>query len=211
MNEGRVRQEIVPRVWLDAERALWFEEYGALVVADLHWGYAESQRARGRLFPDWGDEQIAARLDALLAAYAPATMLWLGDALHARPGRPAAEAYLGKIAGQTEVIVLRGNHDRDWAAATTLSHRLGPYLFHHGDRPMEAPSDVVEIIGHLHPALSLGDGAGLSLKLPALIQGPRRWILPAFSPWAAGVNWWGNLGEGETGWLVSPKRILRWR
>lgn len=205
----RVRHEIVPRVWLDAARALWFDEFHLLVVADLHWGYARSQRARGRLFPEWGDDRIAGRLRDLIEAYQPKTMIWLGDALHTLDGRAAAEAFLAESPVAT--VVLRGNHDRDWEGVTAESHRAGPYLFHHGDREIEAPPETVEVVGHLHPALTLSDGAGLSLKVPALIQGPSRWIVPAFSPWAAGVDWKGNLGPRDTAWIVSPRRIFAWR
>jgi metallophosphoesterase superfamily enzyme len=75
---------------------------------------------------------------------------------------------------------------------------------------LDVPADAVEIIGHFHPAITLGDGAGLYLKVAALIQGPRRWILPAFSPWAAGVDWRERLESEETAWIASPKQIFKW-
>ena len=206
---SRVRHEIAPRVWLDAAPALWFEEFRLLAVADIHWGYARSQRARGRLFPEWGDDRIGARLRELIAAYRPETMVWLGDALHTLEGRTVAEAFL--TAASLPILVLRGNHDRNWTGVTGESHRAGPYLFHHGDRMLPMPVGVTEVIGHLHPALALSDGAGLSLKMPVLVQGPRRWIVPAFSPWAAGVDWKGNLAPDEKAWVVSPRRIFAWR
>jgi metallophosphoesterase superfamily enzyme len=51
------------------------------------------------------------------------------------------------------------------------------------------------------------DGAGLRLKLPAFVQQKHCWILPAFSPWAAGTEWRG--GDETTVWLCSPGRVLR--
>jgi len=57
-------------------------------------------------------------------------------------------------------------------------------------------SAPVHICGHEHPALLLSDGAGLKLKLPALVQDQfkarpevQHWILPAFSPWAGGSKY----------------------
>ena len=44
-----------------------------------------------------------------------------------------------------------------------------------------------------------------TLATPALAQTPNRWILPAFSPWAAGGGGWGRVARL---WLCSPKRIL---
>ena len=93
------RVEILPDVWLDARRAVWLSRPRLLVVADLHWGYAASHRAEGNLLPIWGDDEIAARLRALLADYRPAGMLWLGDSLHTLAGRAAAEAFLRSMVG----------------------------------------------------------------------------------------------------------------
>src|SRR5690348_7115505 len=81
-----IRSEVQPGIWLDSRLALWLEPERVLVVADLHWGYAASHRARGNLLPVWGDEQIEARLDALLQDYRPTETLWLGDVVHAAEG-----------------------------------------------------------------------------------------------------------------------------
>ena len=52
------RTEVLPGVWLDALRAVYFEALRLLVVADLHWGDAESPRCRGNLVPRWAGEAI---------------------------------------------------------------------------------------------------------------------------------------------------------
>jgi metallophosphoesterase superfamily enzyme len=61
----------------------------------------------------------------------------------------------------------------------------------------------------VHPAFSWSDGAGLRLKVPALVEGPRRIILPSFSEWSAGAAWNDRLEEGERIWLVSPRKVWR--
>ncbi len=66
---------------------------------------------------------------------------------------------------------------------------------------------MTQIIGHHHPAGTIRDGAGLRLKLPAFVQDAGCWILPAFSPWAAGVPWQATAGSRM--WLCTPQRILR--
>ena len=194
-------------VWLDARRALWLSALRVLVVADLHWGYVASQRARGHLLPEWGDADIAARLDSLLRDYEPAEMVWLGDSLHALPGRASAEGFMADNPG-TPISVLAGNHDARWRRAAGRSLSRGGFFLHHGDRELETPAGQVEIIGHLHPAVSWHDGAGGSLRLPALVDTPRRLILPAFSPWAAGTPWNTSLRPGESLWGLSARRIL---
>lgn len=201
-----VRAEIQPGLWMDSRLALWLPAEQLLVVADLHWGYASSHRARGNLLPWWGDAEIAGRLDALVAEYRPAEMLWLGDIVHAAEGAAGAEAWLR--AASVPVTVLTGNHDRRWRRAGTRVATRGRFFFHHGDAAPDAPPGCIEVVGHHHPAASWGDAAGSRLRLPALVAGPRRLILPAFSPWAAGTPWNDQLGPEDILWAIAPTRIF---
>ena len=203
------KTEILPGLWLDARRALFIAPLGALVVADLHWGYAASHRAIGNLLPDWGDAEIASTLRALIADYAPREMIWLGDSLHALSGRAAAEMFLKDFSAVSTVSILAGNHDHRWPHATARVLQRPGFFFHHGDAPTSAiPANSLELIGHHHPAVSLYDGAGTRLKLPALVASPRRIILPAFSPWAAGTAWNNQLLLEETLWAIAPSRVF---
>ena len=205
-SSGPVRTEIQPGVWLDSRLALWLARERLLVVADLHWGYAASHRARGNLLPWWGDEHIETRLHALLVDYSPAEMIWLGDVVHAAEGGARAEAFLRQ--SRVPVTPLAGNHDRRWRSAGATSTVRGNYFFHHGDTSPVGPTHSIEVIGHHHPAVNWGDGAGSRLKLPALVVSARQLILPAFSPWAAGTPWRTGGQNDETIWAVAPTRIF---
>jgi metallophosphoesterase superfamily enzyme len=201
-----VRREILPGVWADGRRALWLPDLSLLVVADLHWGYAASHRARGNLLPDWGDATLGEQLDGLLADYRPAEMVWLGDVVHAAEGGVAAERYLAR--SPVPVRLVAGNHDRRWAKTGEPSLVRGRYFFHHGDRAPAVPAGHVEVLGHHHPALAWYDGAGGNLKLPAFVVTPERVVLPAFSPWAAGADCAPLLTTNATVWAVAPQRIF---
>lgn len=200
------RVEIQPGRWLDSRLALWLEAERLLVIGDLHWGYAASHRARGNLLPEWGDDAIERRLHALIADYRPAEMVWLGDIVHAAEGAARVERFLR--ASPVPVALLAGNHDRRWRGVTERTRRCGNYFFHHGDVVVTVPAGCVEIIGHHHPALSWNDGAGGRFKLPALVAGSGRLILPAFSPWAAGTPWNQRLEADDTLWAIAPTRIF---
>lgn len=212
-----VSQSIAPGIVFDARLALVLEPTRTLVVADLHWGYAESHRAAGNLLPAWGDDVLEAKLRALLADYAPTEMIWLGDSLHTARSAPAsrarAEAFIASSPAPIRVVA--GNHDARWAPTTAGPLVRGRFVLHHGDQPLPAtldcPADALEIIGHHHPAYVYRDGAGARLKLPALVQSPARLILPAFSPWAAGAAWNERLAPGETLWAATPRRLLPFR
>ncbi len=202
--------QLRPDLWLDARRALWLPSLRLLVVADLHWGYAETHRRRGNLLPLWGDDEIAARLRGLIDAYRPDEMLWLGDSLHAVAGRTSAERFLA-APDTPRVTIIAGNHDGRWERATVREATRAGCYFHHGDGAPSVPDGHLEIVGHHHPAVTWNDGAGTRVKLPALVESPRRLILPAFSPWAAGTPWNERVQPDETLWAVAPHRIFRWR
>jgi metallophosphoesterase superfamily enzyme len=200
------RIEVQPGVWLDGRLALWLSSERLLVIADLHWGYSASHRARGNLLPCWGDDEIDQRLRALIDDYFPAEMIWLGDVVHAAEGGARAERFLQQ--SPIPVTPIAGNHDRRWRAAGPRSVTRGNYFFHHGDGAPTVPEHCLEIVGHHHPAVSWGDGAGSRLKLPVLVAGERRLVLPAFSPWAAGTPWVSAPDTNETLWAISPSRIF---
>lgn len=201
-----IRTEIRPGIWLDSRLALWLAPARLLVVADLHWGYTASHRARGNLLPWWGDDHIEHQLAALMADYQPAEVLWLGDVVHAAEGSARAEAFLRDSA--VPIAHIAGNHDRRWRRAGAKSATRGAFFFHHGDTAMDAPAECIEVLGHHHPAVSWFDGAGGSLKVPALVASARRLVLPAFSPWAAGTPWRIESGSDEVLWAVTPRRIF---
>jgi uncharacterized protein len=198
--------EIRPGWWLSGDRALFLEAERTLVVADIHWGYAQSHRRAGNLLPLWGNQATAERLRRLLRHYEPARMIWLGDSLHKPADAEAAEEFLEEIT-HVEAIVIAGNHDKKWARADRLEFELGGCFFHHGHVAREIGPHLTEVVGHVHPALSWGDGAGLRLKLHALVEGPRRVILPSFSDWSSGTSWHDQLQDDEKLWLISPKKI----
>lgn len=202
------RQEIQPGVWLDSRLAVWLAAERVLVVADLHWGYVATHRARGHLLPWWGDDEIEGRLSMLVADYQPAEMIWLGDVVHAAAGADRAERYLRSAV--LPITPLAGNHDRRWRGAGATSAVRGRWFLHHGDGAPEIPAAAIEMVGHHHPAVTWNDGAGTHLKLPALVVSRTRIVLPAFSPWASGTNWppSSRSEEDETIWAVAPSRIF---
>ena len=196
--------EVRPGIWLDSRLALWLAAERILVVADLHWGYAASHRARGNLLPLWGDQDVNARLTSLIADYDPTEMIWLGDIVHAAEGAVSAEDYLRRTVVPT--TVLAGNHDRRWHRAMEKTARRGKYFFHHGDIDHPVADGLIEIVGHHHPAFHWWDGAGGRAKLPALVSESSRLVLPAFSPWAAGTEW--KTEPGSTLWVIAGKRLF---
>jgi len=198
---------IAEDILLDGRLALFHQRQGWLAVADLHFGYEISQRAAGRLMPLWGMKSVEERLTELLDDYRPDRLLILGDLVHDRAAAAEARLLIERLRGGREVVVLAGNHDRQLRATIELrdSWESKGFHFHHGHCAAETPGRI-QIIGHHHPAGTVRDGAGLRLKLPAFVQQGSCWIMPAFSPWAAGAAW--EPEPGSRMWLCTPRRIL---
>lgn len=202
-NQAHVAAEIV----LDGRLALFHQSERWLAVADLHFGYELSQRAAGRLVPLWGMATIAERLTALLDEYNPRQLIVLGDLVHDKTAAQEAAQLLREFATRCEVIVVAGNHDRQLRGKIEMVDALdaGQFHFHHGHCAAET-GDGIQIIGHHHPAAVITDGAGLRLKCPAFVQQAGCWIMPAFSPWAAGARW--EPDDGSRVWLCTAERVF---
>jgi len=198
---------VAPNLVLDGRLALFHKREKWLAIADLHFGYELSQRAAGRLIPMWGMETAADRLLQLLNDYEPRRLVILGDLVHDRTAARPARELLTKLNTFCETIVISGNHDRGVQSEIEMlpALKIGRFHFHHG-HCAQRPTNATQIIGHHHPAGVLRDGAGLRLKCPAFVQQERCWIMPAFSPWAAGANW--PPDPQSRVWLCTPQRVL---
>ncbi len=206
---------IAENVLLDSRLALFHEEEKWLAVADLHFGFELSQRMAGNLFPLWGMQSIETRLRELLRDYQPSKLILVGDLVHDKSGEHEFFSLITRLREQCDVILIGGNHDiainrqRSNTACSRFhlvdSFSTERFEFHHGNCERKR-NGRIQIIGHFHPAATLRDGAGLRLKFPALVQETNCWILPAFSPWAAGTEW--EERERSRTWLCTPQRIL---
>jgi uncharacterized protein len=194
------RLEVLPKVWLDYRRAVFLEEEQVLAVADLHLGYTWAQRFNGQMLPIHTEDPLLERLADLCSFYQPRAIALLGDIVHeAVPVSAVADdvrTLIEKLSLACEVHLVLGNHDKGLARIihendrVTLSRsRLsGKHLFLHGNvLPTERAADVFILMGHEHPAISLGDGV-TSAKFPCFVVSDDVLILPAFSTWVAGTN-----------------------
>jgi putative SbcD/Mre11-related phosphoesterase len=189
--------EFLLGVVFDARRAVYFREHELLAVADLHLGYAWSHRAQGQLMPVAPQDNALTRLGALVLDYKPRKVVLLGDIVHRALPVPALieelRALLAVAGSDGELILLAGNHDRklqpllkELDAKDTLRSEFvaGENVFLHGDRPATTPASRY-VIGHEHPAISIGDGVATSRKFPCFLIAENVLTLPSFSSWSA--------------------------
>lgn len=190
---------ISPELQAHASGALWIPETRTILIADLHLGYSWAQRRRGELGP-LADERTREKLFVVRDQLQPRRFVFLGDIVHAP--RPCAqerawiEDVLSAIATDAEIVCVRGNHDRRFAAefahlpfndaVTWADHAL---MAAHGDRmDFQWPTTHTLVLGHFHPALAIRDSAGAGHKLPVFLANKQCIVLPAFSPFARGYD-----------------------
>jgi putative SbcD/Mre11-related phosphoesterase len=188
-----------PGLIADARRALWLAEERALVVADLHLGYAWAHRYSGNLLPVTAGEDAVDRLIGLQEEYQPREVIILGDLVHRAVAVPAIHEALrmliDRVSSRCVLTVVLGNHDRHLArllsgmgrsALLVDQLKLGPHLLLHGDRAASESVTGWTLIGHEHPVIGLGDGVTAAVKCPCFLVSEKLIVLPAFSRWAAG-------------------------
>lgn len=192
-------------LWLLPEKALYWPDRKALLVADVHIGKAASYRALHQPVPRGTTQATLARLDLLLNHYDCRRLIVLGDFLHARTARaPATLARLDAWRAQhpqLEVILVRGNHDRHAGdppqelgiKVVDEPFEMGPFALQHEPGPHDT---LAVIAGHIHPACVLRGRGRQRLRLPCFVFNAQVSLLPAF-------------GEFTGGWTLEPEAGTR--
>ena len=180
--------------WAHPSGALWLPALRTAIIADAHFGYGWAQRRRGELGP-LRDDVAPKRILAVIDELQPERVVLLGDIVHAP--KPAPEerelvaAILRGVAERAELVLVRGNHDRgfmkDFETPLVESWEAGGLVAVHGDVLPSGGRDHV-VAGHWHPAWEIRDASGVSHRFPVFACGERLTVLPAFSPFAAGLD-----------------------
>lgn len=184
------------------ERAAWFEGAGALLVADVHLGKAQSFRRLGVPVPEATTAGTLARLARAIELTGASHVVVLGDLLHAALATPKAsgEATLRAVAewrrahGGMRFTLVRGNHDAKaglppptWdIEVVDEPWPLGPFALRH--LPRADDGGLYVLAGHLHPAVVLaGRGPG-SVRVPCFHFGAAVGVLPAFGEFTGSAS-----------------------
>jgi DNA ligase-associated metallophosphoesterase len=174
----------------DTHGVLYWPAERTLVVADLHFEKGSSFARRGILLPPYDTAATLARLTRLIARYAPACVIALGDSFHdgggpARLG-DADRAALRALQSGRDWLWIAGNHDP--APADNIGGAFGGTLtvgaltFRHEPR-----GDRGEIAGHLHPVARVAH-RGRSVSRRCFAADATRLVMPAFGAFTGGLN-----------------------
>ena len=216
MSEDDARVEIRgEELMLLPERALLWPRSGTLLVADPHIGKAAAFRAHGVPVPHGTTMDALARLDGLLDRTGATRIVFLGDLLHARegsaPGTIEALAHWRARRATTEMILVRGNHDRlagDPPRAIAIECIDAPLLdepfaFVHHARPV---AGHYALAGHLHPAVVMTGPARQRERLACFWFGGEVGVLPAFGDFTGVAEV--SPVPGDQVFVIADKQVL---
>lgn len=164
--------------------AVYWKNENILIISDLHFGKITHFRKHGAAVPHGAILQNIERLDALVLAYQPKQICFLGDLFHSHLN-PEWNLFEQWVKTQNaNLLLIRGNHDiiapghyTDLGIACIDQWPIGPFVFTHEP---EACIDAFNIAGHIHPAVRLAGPGRQRLKLPCFFKKTHQLILPAF-------------------------------
>jgi DNA ligase-associated metallophosphoesterase len=171
------------------ERAAFWPAQGTLLIADVHLGKSAALRAAGIGVPE-GIAADLARISDLIERTTASRLILLGDLFHAPEGQsPVVRATLEtwrRSHDEIEMIVTRGNHDRQCEALLARCEigfedkvELSGLQLEHVVDPAQSRRGAYRIGGHLHPAVRIADNTR-SFRLPCYWFGESDGALPAF-------------------------------
>jgi uncharacterized protein len=197
------------------ERAIYRPLQRQLLIADLHLGKAATFRSHGLPIPHGTTADDLGRLSDLIRKTGATELVVLGDFFHAERGRTDEthqqfatwRATLPKLA----ITVIRGNHDlqagdppAEWNCdCKDEGVQAGPFVWRHFPEPS---SQGYVLAGHLHPAVTLSDGAGRSERGACFWFGEQVGVLPAFGSFTGGKSFAAQ--PGDQIFVVGPDRVL---
>ncbi len=180
------------RFWALPDRALFWPQEKALIVADLHLEKASWYATHGQPLPPYDSRDILDRLAKLAAATCASAIWCLGDSFHDRDAQsritPAIEAQLRALAATYDIQWIAGNHDglmdENWGGSVAEDLHIAGLVLRHQSEASEARP---EISGHFHPKLRV-KARGRSISRPCFACDERRLILPAFGSLTGGLD-----------------------
>jgi uncharacterized protein len=200
---------------LSSLRACFDPALRALFIADAHFGKDAVFRARGIPVPIGSTADNLLRIDRLIAEFEPATLVFLGDLLHARESLStltldALHAWRVRHASM-RVLLVEGNHDRHAGAlprtldveAVREPWLIGAWALCHHPRAVDRG---YVLAGHVHPVYRIATRTD-SVRVPCFRFGIDRGVLPAFGSFTGGARETGRVA-GERVFLVVQERVI---
>lgn len=179
------------------QKAIYWQQEKALIVADVHLGKVGHFRKAGIAVPRDMEQDDLAILSDLVHEHRPEKIIFLGDLFHSDMNNDWEWfAMWRRHFPKLRVILIKGNHDiihdKHYLELDVELHQqlmVGPFLMlHHplsGDKLERADGYV--FCGHIHPGVSLAGKARQHITLPCFAFGEKQVVLPSFGKFTGKV------------------------
>ncbi len=168
------------------QKAIYWAEEKALLIADLHLGKISHFRKAGIALPKRAALKNLTTLDHLISSYRPQQVIFLGDLFHSELNTEwlLFKEILKKYR-ELSFQLVQGNHDILHEISYANSHFTvykepvvrGPFWLSHEP---QTDGENYNLCGHIHPGVQLVGSARQSLRFPCFYFGEKGGILPAF-------------------------------
>jgi len=170
------------------DKAIYWKRKKILLLSDLHLAKSGHFRKAGIPLPSSIHENDLLRLSKILEEIDVKKIYLLGDLFHSKQNKEWMQfSVWRKRNDQVEVILIRGNHDRD---EETKMREIGidsvfsfvneePFFFSH-EQKTSSDKNLYNISGHIHPGITMSGRARQSKSFPCFWFSESFAILPAF-------------------------------
>ena len=172
------------------QKAIYWKQQKALLVADVHLGKVGHFRKAGIAVPRDMEQTDLGELSDLIFQYKPEKLIFLGDLFHSDMNADWEWFRLWRQQHKKiEMQLIRGNHDIihdsfyvDLDVALYDELLIGPFLLLHKPLNDETLQDLNAYVlcGHIHPGVNLSGRARESITIPCFAFGEKQAILPSF-------------------------------
>jgi DNA ligase-associated metallophosphoesterase len=197
------------------EKGIYWPERKTLLIADLHLGKVGHFRKEGIAVPSemiYNDYQT---LTNILNQYSIDKLIVLGDFSHSDYNKELELFSIWKNQNENlEVILVMGNHDiLPYDFYTDLNIKIvekklsmSPFILSH--KPLKSnKSNLYNIAGHIHPAVSLKGKARQQLTLCCFYFGKEYGLLPAFGKFTGTAKI--QVRSGEKVFVVLKDKVCK--
>jgi uncharacterized protein len=179
------------------QKALFWQEEKALIVADVHLGKVGHFRKAGIAIPRSMEQEDLSMLSDIIHLYSPKKIIFLGDLFHSEHNNDWNWMVLWRdLFKDIEMVLVRGNHDiiadqfyLDSGFTLLDTYDIGPFLFVHEPLTLKKLKEETAYVisGHIHPGVKLRGKGRQFLTLPCFHFGNQQAILPAFGKFTGKV------------------------
>lgn len=172
------------------QKAIYWKDQKALIVADVHLGKTGHFRKAGIAVPNELAQKDLEVLSALIDEHQPEKIYFLGDLFHSDKNSDWQyfSLWRSKYAG-IEMVLIKGNHDiieenhfTDLNISVEKELLIGPFrLAHHPLKKQEIENTQgYTLCGHIHPGVHLRGKGRDAVTLSCFAFGADQAILPSF-------------------------------